>query len=82
MLQNSHEKFTKLNDFLKDLWKENDKNKSLIISLNIANEVIRIMGIPQSELEEPESILNKAFSNAKFKNQKMESWFEKHPFFG
>jgi hypothetical protein len=82
MLQNNKERFDNLSSLIKDLWKENNKNKSLEISLHIANEVIRILGIPESDLEEPEAILNKAFSNAKFKNQKMESWFEKHPFFG
>jgi type I restriction-modification system DNA methylase subunit len=77
-----NEKFENLNNLIGNLWIEKNKNKALEIGLNIANEVIRIFGIPQQELDDYEQILNRAFSNAKFRNHKMESWFEKHPFFG
>lgn len=77
-----NERFENLNKLIGNLWKESNKNKGLEFGLMIANEVIRIFGIPEAELDDYEQILNRAFSNAKFKNQKMESWFEKHPFFG
>jgi len=77
-----NEKFENLNNLIGNLWRENNKNKALEIGLTIANEVIKIFGVPNSELDDYEQILNRAFSNAKFKNHKMESWFEKHPFFG
>ena len=82
MREIASEKFENLNKLISDLWLEKNKNKALEIGLNIANEVVRIFGIPNSELDDYEQILNRAFSNAKFKNHKMESWFEKHPFFG
>jgi hypothetical protein len=82
MQQSNFNKFEKIQILLRNLWDEKSKSKRLIVALNLANEVIRILGIPENELEEPEEILNNAFSNARFKNQKMETWFEKHPFFG
>jgi hypothetical protein len=82
MQQSNFNKFDKLQILVRNLWEETSKSNRLITALNLANEVIRILGIPENELDEPEEILNKAFSNARFKNQKMETWFEKHPFFG
>jgi hypothetical protein len=82
MQQSNFNKFDKLQVLVRNLWEETSKSNRLITALKLANEVIRILGIPENELDEPEDILNKAFSNARFKNQKMETWFEKHPFFG
>lgn len=74
--------FLKLDDLIKDLWKENNKRKSLDIGILLANEIMHLLGIPRDELEAGDEVLDRAFSNARFKNQKMEKWFEKHPYFG
>jgi len=75
-------KFDNLNTLINSLWTEKNKRESLDIAINLANEVMRILGVPEDELETGDSILDKAFSNAKFKNQKMEAWFVKHPYLG
>jgi type I restriction-modification system DNA methylase subunit len=82
MLVNNSEKFEILSRLIKDLWVSENKIKGLELGINIANEVIRILGVPDSEIDPVEDVLNRAFPNAKFKNQKMETWFERHPFFG
>ena len=50
--------------------------------LSIADEIMRILGVPSSELDSGEDQLDKALPNARFRNQKMEGWFEKHPYLG
>ncbi|MFW5871959.1 MAG: Eco57I restriction-modification methylase domain-containing protein, partial [bacterium] len=74
--------YKELDELIRSLWNEKNKRKSLNIGINLANEVMRLMGIPEDELEIGDAVLDRAFSNARFKNQKMENWFEKHPYFG
>ena len=75
-------RFEDLDRLVKQLWLEESRRKSLTIAIQIANELMCIFGINKEDLPEDEEALDKAFSNAKFKNQKMELWFEKHPYFG
>ncbi len=82
MLENNElSKFPKLNELIIKLWDEPNKRKSLDIGIVVANELMHILGIEESELLSGEDALNEAFPNSKFKNQKMEKWFEKHPFY-
>ena len=74
--------FPKLNELIVKLWNEPNKRKSLDIAIDVADELMHIIGIDESELLHGEDALNEAFPNSKFKNQKMEKWYEKHPFFG
>lgn len=79
---NEFSKFPKLDALVAKLWQEPNKRKSLDIGIEVANELMHILGIDESELLTGEDALNEAFPNSKFKNQKMEKWFERHPFYG
>ena len=81
-MQDNNETFSKLNALVVSLSKEKDKRKFLDIGLGIADEVMHILGIPYNQLDKGDDELDKALPNAKFKNQKMEQWFEKHPYLG
>jgi len=82
MLVSRTQDFKELDILVQNLWIENNKRKSLDIAIDIANEVLRILGAPSDKLRKGEDALDKAFSNSKFRNQKMELWFEKHPYLG
>ena len=70
--------FTEINQLIKQLWLEDDKKKSTYTALELANHILKLLGIPDSELEEPDVILDEALSTSRFKNQKMETWFTPH----
>lgn len=81
-MQNNNVFFPELNKAIEDLATAKTKLDVLNSGLSIANEVMHILGIPYSELDQGEDELDKAFPSSKFRNQKMESWFAKHPYFG
>jgi len=82
MPENNFSLFPELNKLIVGLWNEDNKRKALDLGIEIANELMHILGIGKDELLSGEDALNEAFPNSKFKNQKMEKWYEKHPFFG
>lgn len=81
-MQNNNTFFPELNNAIESLAKAKSKMDVLNSGLSIANEVMHILGIPYSELDQGEDELNKAFPTSRFRNQKMEGWFAKHPYFG
>jgi hypothetical protein len=81
MQNNNTNVFPELNNLIQKLFASNDKREILNLGLGIADEVMRIIGIPDAELDQGDDELDKALPSAKFKNQKMETWFEKHPYF-
>ena len=74
--------FSTLNSLVVELSKSKNKNDILLAGLKVADEVMHILGIPYDQLAQGEDELDKALPNSKFKNQKMEQWFEKHPYLG
>lgn len=82
MLDNLSANFEKLNSLIEKLHKETNKRVMLDEGLAIANEFMHILGVPSDDLNEGDDALDLALPNSKFKNQKMEGWFEKHPYMG
>jgi hypothetical protein len=78
--ENKH-KFPKIQELVKTLHNDENNRKSLNIGLELANEILAVLGANRDDLLYGDNALDKAFSNAKFKNQKMETWFKKHPYF-
>ncbi len=74
--------FTKLNSLIQSLDAATNKKDMLKLGLSISDEVMRILGVPSSDLDSGDDQLDKALPNARFRNQKMEGWFEKHPYLG
>ena len=71
-----------INELLIKLSKvKNNKDKTLI-GIELSNEILKIFGAPNNELRYGEEALNEAFPSRKFKHQKMEAWFAKHPYIG
>ncbi len=73
--------FQKIKDLIKLLWVEKDKNKARDIAINLSNKLLLVMGAPEAKIKNLKDIYNSALPPSYFSNQKIESWFEKHPFF-
>ncbi len=86
MLKNEYEKIDRL---IRSLHSETNRDMSLDIAIEAANEFMRIV-FPKSakgekwsdELLEGEDLLDETIPVSSFPNQKVESWFEKHPYLG
>jgi hypothetical protein len=74
MLQN-------IKDLVSTLWFEKDKKKARDIGINLANQLLLLMGAPEKKIKLLKDIYNAALPPSYFNNQKIESWFEPHPFF-
>ena len=72
----------KMDEIIKRLHKNTSKRESLELAIRLSNEIMELIGIPNNELPSIQQTLDSAFSNTQFRNQKMESWFEKHPYLG
>lgn len=72
--------YEKINELLEKLHKNIKKDETLFTSIELANEILLILGANQRKLLFGENALDKAFSNSKFKNQKMETWYVRHPY--
>ncbi|GHU66934.1 hypothetical protein AGMMS49983_17390 [Clostridia bacterium] len=81
--------YSKLNGLIEKLAKEEDKDKSLDIAVEVAGEVMHII-MPNDErgvkwgasLKYSEDALDEVIPVSSFPNQKVETWFEKHPYLG
>ena len=81
--------YAKLDELIRSLHSETDRDTSLDIAIEAANEFMRIV-FPKSskgrmwaeELLEGEDLLDETIPASSFPNQKVESWFEKHPYLG
>lgn len=73
--------YENINNILSKLINSQSREENTVMGITLANEVMMHLGVPQKELLYGEDALNNAFENSKFRNQKMETWFEKHPFF-
>ena len=71
--------FGTLNNKIIALSKAVKSTEILLKGLDVADEVMHILGIPYDELEKGEDMLEKAFPNSRFNNQKMEKWFAPNP---
>ncbi len=81
--------YRELDNLVHELSQEKDREKSLDIAVLVANEFMRILfpddarGERWSEaLLEGEDLLDNVMPVSNFPNQKVESWFEKHPYIG
>lgn len=72
--------YDNINNYLSKLSSSKNEEENTIMAIELANEVLKIFGAPQNELKYGEDVLNEAFPSRKFKHQKMESWFAKHPY--
>jgi len=75
-----NERYQRINEILKKLQNKNTKEVVLNYSIELSNEILIALGANEDKLLYGEDALDMAFSNSKFKNQKMETWFVKHPY--
>lgn len=73
---------TKIRELISNLWTEPNKDKSLDFAIELANELLLTFGAPSTSIKTIDEALENAYPYSHFKNQKMESWFEKHRFYG
>jgi hypothetical protein len=73
--------FQKIKNLISALWVETDKKKARDIAINLANELLLVMGASENKIKSLKDVYNAALPPAYFNNQKIESWFETHPFF-
>ncbi len=71
--------FDILNTKIIELNKAEKNTEILFKGLEVAKEIMHILGIPYDQIEDGENMLEKAFPNSKFKNQKVEKWFAQNP---
>jgi hypothetical protein len=85
----TNEKYEKLNSLVRKLSIETDIDKSFDAAIDIAGEVMRIF-MPNdvrgaswaAMLPHGEDALDKVIPTGSFPNQKVETWFGKHPYLG
>lgn len=70
--------FEKIDHAIQQLWQETDKKKSTYLAIDLANQILKMLGIPEEALKDSDSVLDEALPTSKFSNQKMETWFEPH----
>lgn len=78
-MQGKFNTFDILNTKIIELNKAQKNIEVLFKGLEVAKEIMHIMGIPYDQIEDGEDMLEKAFSNSQFKNQKVEKWFAQNP---
>jgi len=74
--------YSLINSYLDQLKNSSNKRELLDLGISLANEIMNLLGAPKNELLYGEEALNNAFQNSRFGNQKIEQWFEKHPYMG
>lgn len=74
--------YEKINELLEQLKKSKSELETINTGISLSNEILAIFGASRSELHYGEEVLDKAFPTRKFKNQKMEQWYAKHPYMG
>lgn len=79
--------YAKLDWLIRELYIEKDRDASLDIAIKAANEFMRIVFPSNSvgkawgeSLLEGDDFLDETIPASSFPNQKVESWFEKHPY--
>ena len=70
-MQGKFNTFDILNTKIIELNKAQKNIEVLFKGLEVAKEIMHIMGIPYDQIEDGEDMLEKAFSNSQFKNQKV-----------
>ena len=73
--------FQNIKDLISKLWFEKDKKKARDIAINLSNQLLLLLGAPLKNIKSLKDIYNAALPPSYFNNQKIESWFEPHPFF-
>jgi type I restriction-modification system DNA methylase subunit len=75
-----NERYPKINELLRKIHHKIPKEDKLGYAIELSNEILIILGADKTKLLYGEDALDRAFSNSKFRNQKMETWFVKHPY--
>lgn len=75
-------KYSNISNLITTLYNEKDKKVSRNKAIELANEILMLLGTPKDKIKQPSEILDRAFSSSDFRNQKMETWFERHPYLG
>ena len=79
----NYDTFNELNKLIECLYeksKKNDSKSTHYVAIDIANEILKIIGIEKSELKYGDAALDESFQDSKFKNQKQEIWYKAHPY--
>ena len=78
MMENN--RYEKINKALHKLATTKDKEDIIYSGIDVANEVMHVLGIPYDKMESGEDALYSPIKNSSFRNQKMEEWFQEHLF--
>ena len=73
--------FHNIKGLISTLWVEKDKGKARDVAINLSNQLLFVMGAPVKKIKSLKDIYNAALPPSYFNNQKIESWFEPHPYF-
>ena len=73
-------RYEKINKALSKLANTKDKEEIIYAGIDVANEVMHVLGIPYDQMERGEDALYSPVKNSSFRNQKMEEWFQEHLF--
>ena len=73
-------RYEKINKALHKLATTKDKEDIIYSGIDVANEVMHVLGIPYDKMESGEDALYSPIKNSSFRNQKMEEWFQEHLF--
>ena len=73
-------RYEKINKALYKLANTKDKEEVIYAGIDVANEVMHVLGIPYDQMQSGEDALYSPVKNSSFRNQKMEEWFQEHLF--
>ena len=72
----------KIDILLKKMEEQEHHRHAMELGIELSNELMFHLGLPEEQSRSVDYILEDAFANSEFKNQKMETWFRKHPILG
>jgi hypothetical protein len=73
--------FQEIKDLVSTLWIEKNRTKARDVAISLSNQLLIVMGASKYKIKNLKEIYNAALPPSHFNNQKVESWFEKHPYF-
>jgi hypothetical protein len=72
----------RINELIQQMNAQEQPRQGMELGLELSNELMLHFGMPEEYVRDKLDVLDDAYANSEFSNQKMETWFYKHPILG
>ena len=72
----------RINALIQQMNVQEQPRQGMELGIELSNELMLHFGMPEGYVRDKLDVLDDAFANSEFSNQKMETWFYKHPILG